>query len=86
MHRQAPPTNTLGLHRLVHGGADPPGSVWKVPSGRYQAHHAGPDGPLRTAPDTFDTKRAAEDWLVETQAEMLRGEWLDPNVGNVAAR
>ncbi|TDC38300.1 site-specific integrase [Micromonospora sp. 15K316] len=59
------------------------GSVRKLPSGAWQARYAGPDGLPRKAPNTFDTKRAAEQWLVETEAEMLRGEWLDPDAGKI---
>jgi integrase len=55
----------------------------KLPSGSWQARYIGPDGLPRKAPNTFDTKRAAEQWLVETEAEMLKGEWLDPDAGTV---
>jgi integrase len=60
------------------------GSVRKLPSGAWQARYTGPDGLPRTAPTTFDTKRAAEQWLVETEAEMLRGDWLDSNAGKIS--
>jgi integrase len=59
------------------------GSVRQLRSGRFQARYTAPDGLTRTAPDTFDTQRAAEQWLVATEAELLRGEWLDPDVGKV---
>jgi integrase len=59
------------------------GSVRKLPSRSWQARYTGSDGLPRTAPSPFDTKRAAEQWLVETEAEMLRGEWLDPDAGKV---
>ncbi|MFG2060464.1 tyrosine-type recombinase/integrase [Micromonospora sp. NPDC048871] len=59
------------------------GSVRKLPSGAWQARYTAPDGLPRKAPSTFDTKRAAEQWLVETEAEMLRGEWLDPDAGKI---
>jgi hypothetical protein len=29
----------------------------------------------------FDTKRAADRWLVETESEIIRGDWLDPELG-----
>jgi integrase len=57
------------------------GSVRQLPSGKYQVRYVGPDGLPRKAPRTFDTKRAAERWLIETEAEMLRGDWLDPDAG-----
>ncbi len=59
------------------------GTVRKLPSGRWQARYSLADGDRRSAPDTFPTRRAAEQYLVETEAEMLRGEWLDPNAGKI---
>jgi integrase len=60
------------------------GSVRKLPSGRWQGRYSGPDGLLRKAPQTFETKRAAEDWLIEAESQMLRGEWLDPEAGKIS--
>jgi hypothetical protein len=57
------------------------GSVRQLPSGSWQARYTGPDGLLRTAPTPFDTKTAAEQWLVTTEADILKGEWIDPNAG-----
>jgi integrase len=65
------------------GGKRRFGSVRQLPSGKWQARYTGPDGQPRKAPTSFDTKRAAEQWLVETEAEMLRGEWLDPGAGTI---
>ncbi|SHI23416.1 tyrosine-type recombinase/integrase [Streptomyces sp. 3214.6] len=59
------------------------GRVRKLPSGRYQARYVGPDGLLRPAPDTFATKRDADDWLADKQTEMRRGDWHDPDAGKV---
>lgn len=59
------------------------GNVRKLASGRFQARYTGPDGLPRKAPASFDTKRAAEQWLVETEAELLRGSWIDPDAGSV---
>ncbi|KJK55429.1 tyrosine-type recombinase/integrase [Saccharothrix sp. ST-888] len=59
------------------------GSVRKLPSGRFQARYPGPDGALRNADETFETKGDAEAWLVETEADIRRGEWRDPNAGAV---
>lgn len=59
------------------------GNVRLLPSGRYQARYVGPDGLPRKAPNLFDTKRDAERWLVTTEAEMLRGDWTDPDAGKV---
>ncbi|MFV2175395.1 tyrosine-type recombinase/integrase [Actinomadura sp. LOL_016] len=59
------------------------GRVRKLPSGRFQARYQGPDGLDRPAPNTFATKRDAERWLVLKEAEISRGEWIDPDAGKV---
>jgi integrase len=59
------------------------GRVRKLPSGRYQARYVGPDGLLRPAPETFRTKRDADDWLADKQTEVRRGDWHDPDAGKV---
>lgn len=66
------------------GKRRPFGRVRKLPSGRYQARYLGPDGQLRPAPETFRTKKDADDWLADTQTEMRRGDWRDPDAGKVA--
>jgi integrase len=68
--------NTKGSRRRF-------GSVRRLPSGRWQARYQGSDGLPRKAPSSFETKRDAERWLVETEAEMLRGDWTDPERGKV---
>ncbi len=60
------------------------GRVRRLPSGRYQARYLGPDGIDRPAPETFATKGDAEVWLTLKEAEILRGDWLDPDAGRVA--
>lgn len=62
------------------------GSVRALPSGRFQARYTGPDGIKRPAPHSFATEREAERWLVKTEADMLRGDWLDPDAGNIQFR
>jgi integrase len=62
------------------------GSVRKLPSGRFQARYPGPDGLLRTAPETFETQTAAERCLVDIEADMRRGEWIDPDAGKVSLK
>jgi integrase len=37
----------------------------------------------RPAPHTFPTKKDADAWLVLKEAEIKRGEWLDPDAGKV---
>jgi integrase len=54
------------------------GKVRKLPSGRWQASYLGPDGKRRYAPDTYETKTAAEQFLVNVESLMMRGEWTDP--------
>ena len=62
------------------------GSVRKLPSGRFQARYPGPDGLLRTAEETFETQTAADEHLVDIEADMRRKEWIDPNAGKVSLR
>ena len=38
---------------------------------------------MRPAPDTFDTKRAAERWLSLTETQIMKGEWIDPERAKV---
>jgi integrase len=59
------------------------GSVRRLPSGRYQARYPGPDGVVRPADDTFDTKTDAEVWLTRKEAEILEDDWIDPDAGEV---
>ncbi|MFI6933090.1 tyrosine-type recombinase/integrase [Streptomyces sp. NPDC050287] len=59
------------------------GRVRKLPSGRYQARYLAPDGTDRPAPHTFRTKREADDWLAERQAELRAGDWTDPDAARV---
>jgi integrase len=59
------------------------GRIRRLPSGRYQARYLGPDGVDRPADDTFDTKGDAADWLTLKEAEILEGDWIDPDAGNV---
>jgi hypothetical protein len=39
----------------------------------------------RPADDTFDTKTDAEKWLTLKEAEILEGDWIDPDAGNAKA-
>ena len=59
------------------------GRVRQLPSGRWQARYPGPDGRDHTAPHTFDGKRSADQWLTLKEAEIKRGDWLDPAGGSV---
>jgi hypothetical protein len=37
----------------------------------------------RAADDTFATKTEAEEWLTLKEAELLEGDWIDPEAGVV---
>jgi integrase len=60
------------------------GRVRRLPSGRWQARYKGPDSIDRPAPHTFPTKGDAERWLTLTEAEVMRGDWIDPDRGLVS--
>ena len=62
------------------------GAVRRLPSGRWQARYTARDGIRRVAPVTFEHKREADRWLVATEAEILRGDWLDPGAGKVSLK
>ena len=59
------------------------GRVRHLPSGRWQARYPGPDGQDHTAPNTFPTKRDAERWLSIKEADIHRGDWLDPAAATI---
>lgn len=51
------------------------GTTRKLPSGRWQARFQYPDGLRRPAPHTFQTKRDANAWLAQQEADVSRGLW-----------
>ncbi|WP_406305232.1 tyrosine-type recombinase/integrase [Streptomyces sp. NBC_00885] len=55
------------------------GAVRKLPSGRFQARYPGPDGLLRSAPETFPSQTDADRWLVRKEAEIIEGRWQNPD-------
>jgi len=59
------------------------GSVRQLRSGQWQARYRGPDGLMRPAPQTFPTKTSAEQWLTHAEADILGGDWIDPDAGSV---
>jgi integrase len=59
------------------------GAVRELRSGQWQARYRGPDGIMRPADHTFLSKTAAEVWLTRKEAEILDGEWIDPDFGKV---
>jgi integrase len=62
------------------------GSVRQLRSGQWQARYQGPDGILRPADRTFPTKTQAEQWLTRTEADMLAGDWTDPDAALITFR
>jgi integrase len=54
------------------------GTVRKLPSGRWQARWRDASNDLLAAPQTFATKSDASRWLAETEADIARGQWIDP--------
>jgi integrase len=54
------------------------GSIRKRSSGRYQVRYIGPDGQERSAPETFERKSDADRYLSLIEAQLTRGEWIDP--------
>lgn len=57
------------------------GYVRKLPSGRYQASFIGPSGTRQSAPGTFRTKTDADRWLSGVEADLVRGTWLNEELG-----
>jgi integrase len=55
------------------------GYLRQLPSKRWQASYIDPDGRRHFAPDTFERKRDAEQWLSVVEAQMLRDEWINPD-------
>jgi len=62
------------------------GRIRELPSGRWQVRYKGPDGLDRPAPETFARKRDAQSWLVRKEAEIMSGDWMDPDAGQVLFR
>src|ERR1700733_6221519 len=59
------------------------GNVRKRESGRYQIRYPGPDGQMRTGPETYARKTNADRALVLIEAQIASGEWTDPERGKV---
>jgi hypothetical protein len=59
------------------------GNVRRLPSGRYQIRFPGPDGRIRTGPETYERKGDADRALVLIEAQLRVGEWTDPDRGKV---
>jgi integrase len=59
------------------------GNVRKLPSGRFQIRYPGPDGRIRTGMDTYERKGDADRALTLIEAQIIAGEWTDPDRGKV---
>jgi integrase len=59
------------------------GNLRKLPSGRFQVRYPGPDGRMRTGPETYERTSDAERALVLIEAQIATGQWTDPERGKV---
>jgi integrase len=59
------------------------GNIRKRESGRFQIRYPGPDGRLRTGATTYATKTEADRALTIIEAQMISGDWTDPDRGKV---
>lgn len=53
---------------------------------RYRARYIGPDGTERSKSFPDRQKRKAEDWLTQIEADMNRGQYIDPSAGRVTVK
>jgi hypothetical protein len=57
------------------------GNVRKRESGRYQIRYPGPDGQMRTGPETYERKSDADRALVLIEAQIASGSGPTPSAG-----
>ncbi|OIJ92152.1 site-specific integrase [Streptomyces sp. MUSC 14] len=62
------------------------GAVRQYRSGRWTASYLGPEGERIRADETFETKKDAEIWLSQVEADLTRGDWRAPDAGAVNFR
>ncbi|MFE7665993.1 tyrosine-type recombinase/integrase [Streptomyces celluloflavus] len=53
---------------------------------RYRARYIGPDGTEKSQSFPDRQKRQAEQWLAQIEADMLRGQFIDPRAGRVTVK
>ncbi|MES9808836.1 tyrosine-type recombinase/integrase [Streptomyces cinereoruber] len=53
---------------------------------RYRARYIGPDGTEKSKSFPDKKKRLAEKWLSTTEADMSRGQYIDPSAGRITFR
>ncbi|MFF4198238.1 tyrosine-type recombinase/integrase [Nonomuraea sp. NPDC001831] len=59
------------------------GNIRKLPSGRFQIRYPGPDGRMHTGSTTYPTRTDADRALTLIEAQMISGDWTDPDRGKV---
>jgi integrase len=59
------------------------GRIRKLPSGRWQARYPDGSGNDIPAPETFPSKGDAARWLVMIEADLARGQHIDPRAGQI---
>ncbi|MEV4159134.1 tyrosine-type recombinase/integrase [Nonomuraea dietziae] len=59
------------------------GNIRVRESGRFQIRYPGPDGRMRTGSKTYATRTDADRALTLIEAQMIAGEWTDPDLGKV---
>ncbi|MEV4216667.1 site-specific integrase [Nonomuraea sp. NPDC049725] len=59
------------------------GNIRKRESGRFQIRYPGPDGQMRSGTETYERKSDAERALSLIEAQMIKGEWIDPERSKV---
>ncbi|GAA3143168.1 site-specific integrase [Planomonospora alba] len=62
------------------------GNARELPSGRWQVRYWGPDGRRHTAPHTFAKEKDANRWLRLKEAEVARGEWINPDEARITVK
>ncbi|MEU9339085.1 tyrosine-type recombinase/integrase [Streptomyces sp. NPDC048290] len=62
------------------------GAVRQYRSGSWTASYLGPGGERIRAEETFETKKDAEIWLSQIEADLTRGDWRAPDAGAVNFR
>ncbi|SET63063.1 tyrosine-type recombinase/integrase [Nonomuraea wenchangensis] len=62
------------------------GNIRKRESGRYQIRYLAPDGRMRTGTETYERKSDAERALSLIEAQIIKGEWNDPERGKIKLR
>lgn len=62
------------------------GTIETLPSGRYRAKYAGPDGKRHSAPTTFIRKSDASGWLATQEAAIIAGKWKPPSALKAVGR